>query len=167
MDQVKTGRFIKALRTEKRLTQEQLAERFGVTRRSVSRWETGSNLPELDILLEMTDFFGVGLRELLTGERETAPTPEALEQTAMQIAEISDEEKKKITKRMHLLFLFGLAASLIFTALFFCGRAENSFGGLCLGITMGMMLFGVIMTSRHASKLRALKLRLLRRNSRA
>lgn len=167
MDQVKAGRFIKALRTEKGLTQEQLAERFGVTRRSVSRWETGSNLPELDILLEMTDFFGVGLRELLLGERETAQVPEALEQTAMQIAEISDEEKKKITKRMHLLFLIGLAASLIFTALFFCERAENSFGGLCLGITMGMMLFGVIMTSRHAAKLRAFKLRLLRRNSRA
>lgn len=166
MDQVKTGRFIKALRTGKGLTQEQLAERFGVTRRSVSRWETGSNLPELDILLEMTDFFGVGLHELLTGERETAQTSETLEQTAMQIAEISDEEKKKIAKRMHLLFLVGLAASLIFTALFFCGRAGNSFGGLCLGITMGMMLFGVIMTSRHAAKLRALKLRLLRRNSR-
>lgn len=167
MDQIKTGRFIKALRTEKGLTQEQLAERFGVTRRSVSRWETGSNLPELDILLEMTDFFGVGLRDLLLGERETAQTPEALERTAIQIAEISDEEKKRITKRMHLLFLLGLAAALVFTALFFCERAENSFGGLCLGITTGMMLFGVIMTSRHATKLRAFKLRLLHRNSRA
>ena len=41
MDQVKIGGFLKELRNEKRLTQEQLAEQIGVTRRSVSRWETG------------------------------------------------------------------------------------------------------------------------------
>ena len=41
MDQKKTGSFLRELRNEKQLTQEQLAERFGVTNRSVSRWETG------------------------------------------------------------------------------------------------------------------------------
>ena len=41
MDQKKIGLFLKELRKEKQLTQEQLAERFGVTNRSVSRWETG------------------------------------------------------------------------------------------------------------------------------
>ena len=65
MDQKKTGARIGALRREKGLTQEQLAERLGVSRRTVSRWETGSNLPDLDLLLELTDLFGVGLRELL------------------------------------------------------------------------------------------------------
>ena len=49
MDQKKTGSFLRELRKEKQLTQEQLAERFGVTNRSVSRWETGSNMPDLSI----------------------------------------------------------------------------------------------------------------------
>ena len=43
MDQQKIGRFLKALRKEKGLTQEQLAEQFSVSSRTVSRWETGSN----------------------------------------------------------------------------------------------------------------------------
>ena len=44
MDQKKTGYFFKILRSEKQLTQEQLAERFNVSSRTVSRWETGSNI---------------------------------------------------------------------------------------------------------------------------
>lgn len=70
MDQIKIGSFMKELRKEKGLTQEQLAEQFDVSRRTVSRWETGSNLPNLDILIEMADYYGIELRELLDGERE-------------------------------------------------------------------------------------------------
>lgn len=55
MDQIKIGAFLRELRKEKGLTQEQLAEEFNVSRRSVSRWETGSNLPDLDLLLELAD----------------------------------------------------------------------------------------------------------------
>ena len=44
MDQKKTGAFLRELRKEKQLTQEQLAEKLGVTNRSVSRWETGVNM---------------------------------------------------------------------------------------------------------------------------
>ena len=47
MDQIKIGSFMKELRKEKGLTQEQLAEQFDVSRRTVSRWETGSNLPNI------------------------------------------------------------------------------------------------------------------------
>ena len=70
MNQTKMGNFIKELRKEKELTQEQLAEIFHVARRTVSRWETGSNMPDMDILIEMSDFFEVDLREILDGERK-------------------------------------------------------------------------------------------------
>ena len=71
MDQKKIGAFLKALRAEKGLTQEQLAEKMLVSSRTVSRWETGANLPDLSVLLEIADFYGVELRELLDGERRT------------------------------------------------------------------------------------------------
>ena len=55
MNQVKIGNFLKEQRKEKGLTQEQLAEHFNVSRRTVSRWETGSNLSDLDLLIEMVN----------------------------------------------------------------------------------------------------------------
>ena len=52
MDLMKIGRFLQDLRREKGITQEELAEKVGVARRTVSRWETGSNMPDLDILTQ-------------------------------------------------------------------------------------------------------------------
>ena len=69
MNLIKIGEFLQELRKEKGLTQEQLAEKVGVARRTVSRWETGSNMPDLDILMELSDLYSVDLREILNGER--------------------------------------------------------------------------------------------------
>ena len=57
MDLIKVGRFLQSLRKEKGLTQEQLAEMFGVAQRTVSRWETGNNMPDIDVLIELSDFY--------------------------------------------------------------------------------------------------------------
>ena len=71
MDLVKIGAFLQTLRKEKNFTQEQLAEQLGVSRRTVSRWETGSNMPDLDILMELSNLYTVDLREILNGERKS------------------------------------------------------------------------------------------------
>lgn len=161
MDQIKIGNFIKALRREKGLTQEQLAERFGVARRTVSRWETGSNMPDLDILMEMSDFYAVDLRELLDGERKGEKMNKELEETVMKVADYSNDEKLKLMQSMHWLFIAGLIAAIVYTVLVFTGYSLNFWGGLCSGITSGMMVVGVFITSKNAAKIRAFKLRLL------
>ena len=61
MDLQKIGTFLKELRNGEGLTQEQLAEKLNVSRRTVSRWETGSNMPDLDLLIEMADFYHVNI----------------------------------------------------------------------------------------------------------
>ena len=53
MDQVKIGNFLKKLRKEKGITQEQLAEILNVSGRTVSRWETGNNMPDISILVDI------------------------------------------------------------------------------------------------------------------
>ena len=56
MDQIKIGRFVAELRKQKGWTQAQLGERLGVTNKTVSRWENGNNMPDLDILIEISDY---------------------------------------------------------------------------------------------------------------
>lgn len=73
MDQIKVGRFIGELRRERGLTQQALGERLGVTNKTVSRWETGKYMPDVDKLIELGDALGVSVNELLTGERITSP----------------------------------------------------------------------------------------------
>lgn len=161
MNQIKIGGFIRELRKEKGLTQEQLAEQFNVNRRTVSRWETGSNLPELDILIEMANYYGVDLRELLNGERKSEDMNKELEETVLKVAEYSNEDKLKVTKRIHLLFIGGMIAAIIYLILLFTDHADNFLSGFCLGIQFGMMIVGVIMTSKYAAKIRASKMRIL------
>ena len=58
---------IYALRRKMGLSQEQLAEKLGVSRQAVSKWETGASVPELDKLLALSEFFGVSVEELASG----------------------------------------------------------------------------------------------------
>ena len=167
MDLIKTGQFLQELRKEKGLTQEQLAEKLGVARRTVSRWETGSNTPDLDVLLELSDFYAVDLREILNGERKSERMNEELKETVLQVAEYSSEEKARLLRRMHWMFIAGFVGFVAFAVISVLGLDETGpyeFIGSCgLGVAFGMVIVGVIFTSRHAAKIREFKLRLLAR----
>ena len=72
MDQIKTGKFIAGLRREKGITQEELGSRLGVTNKTVSRWENGNYMPDVETLRLLSKEFGVSMEELLDGERAGA-----------------------------------------------------------------------------------------------
>lgn len=167
MDQVKIGSFLKTLRNEKGLTQEQLAEVVNVSRRSVSRWETGSNLPDLDVLMELADYYGVELRELLDGERKSEQMNEEMKQTVLQVAEYSNEEKKRITKTVLVYLTIGIVALIVSTVLKFM-ELEGGFWrgfveGGCTGIMFWALLMGILYVTGSLTQVKAFKLRLLDR----
>ena len=99
MNQVKIGEFLRELRKGKGLTQEQLAEQFNISRRSVSRWETGSNMPDVGLLIEIADFFDVDIREIIDGERKSENMDKEKE-TLKKVAEYADAEKFKLKKQV-------------------------------------------------------------------
>jgi len=165
MDQAKIGQYLKELRKSKNLTQEELSEKLGVSRRSVSRWETGSNLPDLDLLIELADFYDVDLRDMLTGNTEDVSMDKELKETALMVAEYSNEEKMKVTRRFHIMFLVGIIAFAGYLISIFLELEESpviSFvQGVTLGVSFGMLGVGFLITSRNAEKLRQTKLRIM------
>ncbi len=98
MDQKKTGSFLKALRTERGITQEQVAEVFGVAGRTVSRWETGSNMPDLSILIEIAEFYDVDIREIIDGERKSENMNSETKETLQKVADYLDSENERVFK---------------------------------------------------------------------
>ena len=72
MDMVKMGSFLAELRKERRLTQAELGEKLGVTNKTVSRWETGSYMPPVEALEELSRLYGLTINELLSGRKLTA-----------------------------------------------------------------------------------------------
>ena len=167
MDQQKIGRFLKELRKEKNITQEHFAEIMGVSNRTVSRWETGSNMPDLDVLIQIADYHGVELREILDGERKPNTMDQEMTETVLKVADYSNREKEKLTGKMHIMFLVGIAAFLVYMVLDFMGVASagiyEDIASLSLGWVFGMLLLGALYTSRYMAKIRAFKLRLLKR----
>lgn len=69
MDQVKIGAFIAELRKENNLTQQALGDKLGVTNKTISRWETGVYMPDIEMLQLLGKEFGVSVNEIIAGER--------------------------------------------------------------------------------------------------
>ena len=175
MDQQKIGTFLKQLRQERQLTQENLAEIMCVTNRSVSRWESGVNLPDLPTLIQLADFYGVELRELLDGERKpdsmsSSPndnTPaDAAEETARMAADYSSNYTECLTRRFHIMFVYMTLRWIDLSALPPVADIVLSFiQGACLCIGLGMLIVGAIFTSKHGNKIIAFKVQMLKRRS--
>lgn len=97
MDMKKIGSFLKILRKEKGLTQEQLAERLGVAGRTVSRWETATNMPDLSILIQLAELYDVEVDEILDGERKKDMDKE-IKETLIKAADYSEVKRKKFAE---------------------------------------------------------------------
>lgn len=110
MQQEKMGCLLRELRKEKGMTQEQLAEQLGVSNRSVSRWENGINMPDISILVEISEFFEVGILELIEGERKQE---EMDSNDLKKIVNYSDEQKRHILNKINKKDVVGLVFSFI------------------------------------------------------
>ena len=139
MNQQKTGEFLKHLRREKGLTQEQLAEHFYVSSRTVSRWETGANMPDLDMLIELADFYDVDIREIIDGERKSENMDKETKDTLKKVAEYAAEEKNLLRKPLYRA-TGGIAVFLMVVVLLFARETKGLLNGLVSNDVCGMIM---------------------------
>ncbi|MBE5894772.1 MAG: helix-turn-helix transcriptional regulator [Lachnospiraceae bacterium] len=126
MDQKQIGSFLKELRKEKSITQEQLAEHLNVSGRTVSRWETGSNMPDISLLVELSEFYDVSIPEIINGERKSENMNEEVKEVAKSMSEYALAEKESMLKEIRVLSLLGLAALIIYYGIDLSGMGEGN-----------------------------------------
>ena len=97
MDQDKIGKFITELRKEKKLTQQELANKLGVTDRAISNWENGRRLPDYSLIKDLCQELDITINELLSGERINKDNyQDKLEENIVNLAIDSKKSNQKI-----------------------------------------------------------------------
>ena len=162
MDQKKTGSFLRELRKEKQLTQEQLAERFGVTSRSVSRWETGSNMPDLSILVELADFYDVDIRDIIDGERKGEDMNKEEKERLQLVADYAETEKNTLLMRLRIFSIVGLISLIAGLTMMVISRDNNLpvydyLMGTLMGVAIGALLVAVFYSTGVLENMRKRK----------
>jgi transcriptional regulator with XRE-family HTH domain len=138
VDQKKVGLFLKVLRKENNMTQEALAEKLNVSNRTISRWETGSNMPDISLLVELSELYMVSVPEIIDGERKSEKMNQEVKNTAIKMAEYGKNEVKIEKKRIisSLLAIFGVFIIVSALAIF---PNESSWG--CIYSIIGGIIF--------------------------
>ena len=153
MDTKKIGAFIAMNRKKKGYKQEQLAEKLGVTNKTISRWENGHYMPDLSLLEPLSKELDITLNELLAGEeivKEEAM--EYSEQNLIQTIDYTDKKIKDEHKKISL-FIIGLG---IFTSLcaFTVFPSESSWGSIYSMIGLFLFVVGIFRELKFTSLLK-------------
>ena len=167
MNQEKIGKFLKELRKQKGLTQEQIAEIFHVSNRTISRWENGNNMPDLDILIEISDYYEVDLREVLNGERKSENMDKEMNETVLQAVDYTNTEAERYNKRVRICNGIAMLLILAYTIIKDTSLYDHStvVAGLDIvqGFAVGMLFVGLLYSSRYGARIKVFKERLMKR----
>jgi len=137
MNQTAIGKFIAQKRREKNLTQEQLAEKIGVSNKTVSKWENGRSMPDYSVIEALCSALGITVPELLGEEKRDG---DALK--------ILNEMKRLRNKKMLLIgcvFIFFGIVHLVFSQVLGTTDFQTALSGVMLGLSVPEMLLGVFL----------------------
>ena len=145
MDQIKTGNYIAGLRKEKNMTQRELAERINVSDKTISKWETGKSMPDLDCIGKLCETLGVSVNEIISGESLSADDySRKAEETIMTLMEENEKNKKG-----------NMAMTIVGIVMLIIANIKLFFGGGSMGMAISpallidlpsLILITVIMT---------------------
>ena len=164
MDQIKVGAFLKHLRKEEGITQEKLSEELGVSGRTISRWETGKNMPDISLLVEIAEFFDVSIPEIIKGERKSEDMKEEEKEVAETMSDYAKAEKEQLVKSIRNMSIIGFIALVVYMVLGETGvYNSNSLFKYAYGISEALIYVTVLMFPLYTTGLLS-KIRISRSN---
>lgn len=145
MNQEKIGKFIATCRKDQNLTQEQLAEKLGITYKAVSKWECGKGLPDASIMIELCNNLKITVNDLLSGEKvEKEHYQKKLEQNIIDTIDYSNKKVSEKNKSIaEIIMCFGLGLTFIAFTIF---PSESSWGFIysMVGLVISIVGFSKI-----------------------
>ncbi len=153
MNQIAIGNFIEKKRKEQNLTQAQLAEKLGVSNKTVSKWENGKCMPDYGVIQPLCQELKVTVSELMDGEEQAQDSIRAYddEQILDLIKRTQALESQRETLVGILLIVMGMALGAMSFTL---GGSDvkDFFSGLMMGLSCATMLVGVFVAVRSIAK---------------
>lgn len=112
MDLVKIGKYIAVKRKGLGLTQKQVAEKLGMSDKSVSKWERGVCLPDVSVYMELCDLLGIGINEFVAGEDISQENiRKKSEDNLIQVATDSKQRQKHLKRVIAVLIILTILAT--------------------------------------------------------
>lgn len=153
MEQVAIGRFIAKKRKEQNLTQEQLAERLGVSNKTISKWETGKCMPDYTVIKSLCEELQVTVSELMDAEETEEKSVRVYDddQILDLLRRTQELEKQKVMLTGVILIVMGIALQALSQSL---GGSDvkDFFSGLLLGLSVAEMLAGIYVIGKGARR---------------
>lgn len=151
MEQVKTGKFIAKKRKELNLTQEQLAERLGVSNKTISKLETGKCMPDYAVVKNLCEELKVSVSELMDGEETDDSSVRVYddEQILDLLRRTQELEKQKVMLTGVILIVMGIAFQALSHTLS-GSNVKDFFAGLLLGLSIIEMVLGIYVIAKGA-----------------
>ena len=149
MNQLVTGKFIALKRKQKNLTQEQLAEKLGVSNKTISKWETGKCMPDYSIIKRLCEELEVTVAELMDGEMSEEKSVRTYddEQILDLLRRTQELEKQKNMLYGIILIVMGIALQAL-SYVFGGSNFKDFISGLLLGLSIAEMLVGVYVVGK-------------------
>ena len=150
MNQLTTGKFILKKRKEKNLTQEQLAEKLGVSNKTISKWETGKCMPDYSVIKNLCEELEITIAELMDGEETEEKSVRTYDEEQIMDLLRRTQELEKQKKLIYgvLLIVMGIAIQALSHSIS-GSNVKDFLSGLMLGLSIVEMLVGVYIIGRH------------------
>ena len=149
MNQLLVGKFITQKRKEKNLTQEQLADKIGVSNKTISKWETGKCMPDYSVIELLCEELNITLAELMNGEEdEKSIHTYDNEQIVEMLKEIQNLKAQKTLIMGYCLLVMG-GVMLALSQIFGGTDIQDFLSGFMLGLSIGEFLAGVFLLAYY------------------
>jgi transcriptional regulator with XRE-family HTH domain len=152
MNQVTIGKYISQKRRELNLTQEELAEKLGVSNKTISKWENGKCMPDYSIIQNLCDSLHTTLAELMDGEDADSSVRVYDDNQILDLLRRTQElEKQRRVQSGFILIILGIASNAM-AATISGSNVKDFLSGLLLGLSIIEMIAGMVVALKNQNK---------------